>query len=88
VIATRVAGVSELVEDGVTGRLVPPGNLEHLTAAIREMASDPDARRRMGREGRKTVEREFDAKREAARIATLFQGDPDGPVRPEPASPV
>src|SRR5262249_58575844 len=48
VVATRAAGIPELVTDGVEGRLVPPGDAAALAAAIEELARDPGARRRMG----------------------------------------
>src|SRR5215472_5902785 len=41
VIAASVGGVAEIVEDGVNARLVPPGDVERLSAALIEVASDP-----------------------------------------------
>ena len=43
VIAASVGGVAEVVEDGVNARLVPPGDVERLAAALVEVASDPSA---------------------------------------------
>jgi len=43
VIAASVGGVAEVVEDGVNARLVPPGDVDRLTAALVEVASDPAA---------------------------------------------
>jgi glycosyltransferase involved in cell wall biosynthesis len=43
VIAASVGGVAELVEDGVNARLVPPGDVDRLAAALIEVASDPAA---------------------------------------------
>ena len=74
VIATQVAGVSELVEDGVTGFIVPPGDSETLADRIGRLADDPDLRARMGRAGRETVRAAFDARQEARRIGALFAG--------------
>jgi glycosyltransferase involved in cell wall biosynthesis len=76
--------VSELVEDGVSGFLVPPGDVEALARRIGEIADDPGLRRRMGEAGREVVRREFDARMEAARLASLFLGQPDDSVRPPP----
>ena len=42
VIATRVGGVQELVEDGVSGRIVAPGDVEALAEAITDLAADPE----------------------------------------------
>jgi len=52
VIATRVGGVPEEVKDGVTGLLVPDGDVDALSRAIMELASDEEARKRMGMMGR------------------------------------
>ena len=75
VVASRLAGVPELVVDGVSGRLVPPGNEVALAAALVELhALGPTGRRAWGDIGRAAVEREFDIDREAARLAALFTG--------------
>ncbi|WP_371060680.1 glycosyltransferase family 4 protein [Rhodosalinus sp. 5P4] len=84
VIATQVAGVAELVEDGANGFLVPPGDAESLAGRISALADDPALRTRMGAAGRAKVEAEFDAHREAARIAALFVGEGGHNPRPEP----
>ena len=78
VVATRIAGIPELVEDGVSGRLVPPGNLAALSEAIAALLDDPAAARAMGESGRATVEAEFDIAHEAAKIGRLFDGSPAG----------
>lgn len=82
VIATRVAGVAELVEDGTNGLLISPGDVDGLTEAMREMATHTN-RAAMGARGRDKVLAEFDITTEAARLATLLAGLPSG-VRPEP----
>jgi glycosyltransferase involved in cell wall biosynthesis len=48
VIATRVQGVEEVIENGVQGFLVPLENSEELSKAILQLLSDPDQRRKMG----------------------------------------
>ncbi|MEO1196953.1 MAG: glycosyltransferase [Pseudomonadota bacterium] len=82
VITTQIAGIPELVEDGVSGRLVPPGNLPELVAAIKEVLADPSAARAMGDAGRIKIEAEFDIAKEAVKIAGLF----DHPEPPENAA--
>ena len=80
VIATQVAGVGELVEDGVSGRIVPPGDAEALARAIEGLAAAPELRARMGIAGRDQVCAQFDIRGEAARLAALFAGEGgDGP---------
>jgi glycosyltransferase involved in cell wall biosynthesis len=83
VVASRVAGVQELVEDGVTGYTVPPGDVATLVDRILRLMNAPDAARAMGEAGRKAVEAGFDITHEAAWLARIFrQGGPEGKVRP------
>lgn len=79
VLASRVAGVPELVEDGVSGFLVPPGDVASLTDRLAVLMGDPDLCRRMGIAGRAVVEAEFDIAKEAARLAAVFRGQPRQP---------
>lgn len=72
VVATRVAGVAELVEDGVSGALVPPGNRAELTDAIGRFVEDADRRQRFGEAGRAKVVAEFNTRTEAEKLAALF----------------
>jgi len=58
VVATAVGGNPELVQDGVTGFLVPPGDAAGMAARIRELLADPALRDRMGAAGRARVEAE------------------------------
>ena len=74
VIATRVAGVPELVEHGVSGLLVPPGDADALADAIVSVMADPARRAAMGAAGRAQVVAAFDAGAEAAKLAALFGG--------------
>ncbi|WP_092082517.1 glycosyltransferase [Poseidonocella sedimentorum] len=87
VIATQVAGVGELVRDGETGFMVPPGDVESLMDRIRALAADPAARAAMGAAGRETVAAEFDIRTEAARMATLMAGRAGAHLRPPPFAP-
>ncbi|MES2334376.1 MAG: glycosyltransferase family 4 protein [Pseudomonadota bacterium] len=83
VVASRVAGVQELVEDGVTGFTVPPGDVVTLADRMSRLMSDPELAARMGTAGRKAVEREHDIAREGAWLADLFRaGGPNGKLRP------
>ncbi|WP_299681679.1 glycosyltransferase family 4 protein [uncultured Roseobacter sp.] len=86
-IAPRVAGVAELIEDGRTGYLVHAGDVTGLRAAIERLATDPEAGRALGAAGRETVQAEFDARIEAARIARLFCAGPGEDLRPAPLQP-
>ena len=59
IVATDVGGVSEAIEDGVTGLLVPPASSEALAVAITRLIDDCDLRLRLGRATRERFEKEF-----------------------------
>ncbi len=69
VVASRISGIPELVEDGRDGLLVAPRDAGALADAIRRLHDDPELRRRLGTQGRQRVEREFDAGANAAHLA-------------------
>jgi glycosyltransferase involved in cell wall biosynthesis len=62
VVATRVGGVGELVADGETGMLVPPGDPAALSAALALLIADPALRHRLGDAGRERARRRFDVR--------------------------
>lgn len=72
VIASRVAGVQELVEDGVNGDVLPPGDITALINSLGRQLSDPALRRARGDAGRDKVEAEFSVVKEAERLRRLF----------------
>ena len=59
VVASRVGGIPEAVEDRATGRLVPAGDASALAAVLEEFHRRPDAGRRMGLEGAARIRAEF-----------------------------
>jgi glycosyltransferase involved in cell wall biosynthesis len=73
VVASRLPGVSEVVEDGGTGILVEPGNAEEMAAAIEQLVGDPHLRRRMGAAGRARAEVMFDQSIQCRRIADIYE---------------
>jgi glycosyltransferase involved in cell wall biosynthesis len=67
-VASRLPGATDtLIEDGVSGRLVPPGDVEAFAGAVNVMLSDPGAAARMGAAGRTVIARDFSAATIAAR---------------------
>ncbi len=78
VIASRVAGVQELVEDGVSGYAVPPGDLDSLVARLNALLSDPDLCARMGAAGREKVVVEFNQAAEAEWLERILAGSLSG----------
>lgn len=72
VIASDLSGIPELVIDGKTGLLVPPGDARQIAAAIRRIHEDPELRRCFAHAGRAKVVEEFDVRTNAARLAAAF----------------
>lgn len=72
VVATAVDGVPELVEDGVTGILVPPRDPQALAQGILRLAEDPDLRQRMGDAAQKRAIERFDISKTAKEYEALY----------------
>ena len=85
VVAYRVGAMDEIVEEGVSGRLVPRGNVEGLTRAVLDLLNDEEGARQMGRAARARVENKFDyrdmASNYLALISSLAAGRRTGPHR-------
>ena len=72
VVATRVVGSSEAVDDGTTGALVPPARPAALGAAIGDLLADPQLRRRQGQAGRSRYRACFTRERMAAETLAVY----------------
>ncbi len=72
-VAADVSGCREIVKDGVTGLLVPPGDAGGLADALEPLARDPDLRRRLGAAARDLVERELSEDAVVAQTLTLYR---------------
>jgi len=72
VIASRIGGLRDIVNDGETGLLVPPGDVEALRTAMQTLLDDPERRERMGVLGRQHVVN-FQASTVVARIEQVYQ---------------
>jgi glycosyltransferase involved in cell wall biosynthesis len=75
VVATRVGGLPEVVDDGVTGLLVPPGDPAALAAALERLLADPGLARGLGEAGRRRAAERFDAARMAAEYREVLLGN-------------
>lgn len=73
VVASRLSGIPELVEDGRTGFLVPPGDSTALAGALEQLCRDPALRRQMGDAGRARIVDGFDQHANAARLIKHFR---------------
>lgn len=72
-IGSAVGGITYTVQDGATGFLVPPKDVEALAGRLRLLLADADLRRRLGQAGRWRAEREFTWARVAERTASLYE---------------
>lgn len=73
VVSTDVGGLAEAVGDGVTGRLVPPGDPAALADAIVEVLGSADRGAAMGRAGRLKAESGFDVRACYAKVALMYE---------------
>lgn len=71
VVATRVGGNPEVVEEGVTGYLVPPDDPRSFAEKVVRLLTSPSLRARMGEAGRQRVEQQFSIETVARRYQTL-----------------
>jgi colanic acid/amylovoran biosynthesis glycosyltransferase len=71
VVSTTTAGIPELVDDGVSGFLVPPQDPPALARAIRTLLDDPERALAMGRRGQEKVRAEFDLRQSAEQLLQL-----------------
>jgi glycosyltransferase involved in cell wall biosynthesis len=91
VVATRGGGVPEIVEDGVTGSLVPMNDAPAMTQAVLDILADPKAAQAMGMAGYQRVQDHFTMERAVRQVETIYtemltrRGHP--PVFASPSSP-
>jgi glycosyltransferase involved in cell wall biosynthesis len=74
VVATRVGGIPEVVEDDVSGLLVSPGDFFSLSEGIRVLIEDRSKAISLGKAGRARIEQEFNAELMARRTLQMYQG--------------
>ena len=72
VLASRVASVPEIVEDGVTGVLVPPDDIAAFAAAMVDLAADPDRRVALGIAGRRRALESFSLERLVSETIAVY----------------
>ena len=75
VVASAIYGIPEIVADGETGCLVPPGEVGPLTGALARLLGDPTLRARLGAAGRQRYEERFTSRRMAMRTYGILAGN-------------
>jgi glycosyltransferase involved in cell wall biosynthesis len=73
VIASKVGGVCEIIEDGVNGMLIEPNHPEQITDRIIQLLSDKEMYHRMGWEAKEAVTRKFSLKRYVVAMERVCQ---------------
>jgi len=74
VVATTVGAFPELVRDGETGRLIAPGDVEQMAAAVTSYLADEAVCRAQGQAGLRYVVRDFSLDREADALIDIYRG--------------
>jgi glycosyltransferase involved in cell wall biosynthesis len=74
VVATRVGGLPDVVADGTTGLLVPPGDPSALAETLARLLASTEERARMGEAGRQRARNDFSPERFAGRLADVYAG--------------
>ena len=85
-VSTSVTGIPEVVRDGETGLLVPPGDPAALAASIARLLDDPALRARLAGAGRHLVESAFDGRHQARALRGLVEVGPLVPAGTAPSS--
>jgi len=75
VVATRVSAIPELVQDGRTGLLIPPGEPEKMAQAMTRLLTDGDLRKRVIHEAKNRVIRNFDNSRMILDLAGVYRAE-------------
>ena len=73
IIATDVGGTTEILENDVSGKLIPPGQSEVLADVLVELANDPEKRESLGREARQKIQSEFSIETASENLSCFFK---------------
>lgn len=82
VVASRTGGLPDIVVNGETGLLVPPGDIGELAKAVTALLKDPDGRKEMGRKGKLRVMKQFTVEAMMNGLSSVYAGLIQGPVEP------
>ena len=74
VVASRIGGIPEAIEDPITGRLVPPSDPRALATALKAVLASPEKARGMGLAGRRRARRLFSVQAQMERLTEFYDG--------------
>ncbi len=72
-VATNVGGIPEVIENGVSGVIVPPGDANRLSQAVESLIADPERRKSLGRTAKVRAEQKFSAEQIVSRYEALYR---------------
>jgi len=72
-VSTTIAGIPELIRDGIDGMLIPPSDDVQLAEALTRLIEDPDLRRRLGASGRQRVQQHYNLEKSIQGLAEIFE---------------
>jgi glycosyltransferase involved in cell wall biosynthesis len=72
-VSTTIAGIPELIRDGIDGMLIPPSDDVQLAEALTKLIEDPDLRRRLGASGRQRVQQHYNLEKSIQGLAEIFE---------------
>ena len=73
-LGSRIYGITDALEDGATGLLFPPGDVDELVDAMARLAADAQLRRDLGRRARERALRQFSTARVVGAMVSYYQG--------------
>lgn len=73
VVATRIAGVPTLIDDGVNGIVIEPGSIDKLTSALHPLALDEHFRAKLGAAARATIEERYSFRQRMEKIRAIYE---------------
>ena len=87
IVMTRIGAAEELIENGVTGLLVPQGDAPAIARAIRTLINNPDLRRKMAEAGNHAVRQRVDIRNTVLQTEQLYTRLMDRQYAPDPHYP-
>jgi glycosyltransferase involved in cell wall biosynthesis len=77
IITTNIAGIPEIIQDGITGLTIEPGDTQALTEGLRRLIGDRELRMKLGANAVEHVARAYDAESNAVRVVDMLKSEAD-----------